>query len=183
MDYELIAVSDTDPTWNPSMESWWNGGGALLWNQYGGFGTDRLILSEAEFQSFMELAAVICGWQPSIVKADSQMSPDNPVIIKPYSHPDESLQQQETLSQEQRWCCSDCGRSHHPALVPASNEPTVVVSRRDLNHVLNSLQEAINFSLGKGPNNRRTWEEALEDLIISLRSQTTQRSVTTPQDD
>lgn len=183
MDYELIAVSDTDPTWNPSMESWWNGGGALLWNQYGGFGTDRLILSETEFQSFMELAAAICGWQPSIAKADSQTSPDNPVIIKPYSQPEASPEQKETPSQEQRWCCSDGGRPYHPALVPGSNEPMALVSRRDLNHVLNSLQEAIDFSLGKGPNNRRTWEANLNDFVNSMKAQITLQPMIKPEDD
>jgi hypothetical protein len=183
MDYELIAVSDTDPTWNPTMESWWNSGGALLWNQYGGFGTDRLILSEVELKSFVELAAAICGWQPSTQGPSLQTSPENPVIIKPYSEPDESPRQQETLSQEQHLCCSDCGRPYHQALISASNEPAVLVSLRDLNHVLNSLQEAIDFSVGKGPNNRRTWEVALEDFVSSMRGQQTPRPMTTPEDE
>lgn len=173
MEYELIAVSDTDPTWNPAMESWWNGGGALLWNRYGGFGTDRLILSEAELQSFVELAAAIYGWQSSNPDPDFRNASGNPVIIKPYTESETPPQEKEMSSPEQKWCCSDCGRPYHPALVSASDEPAVLVSRRDLNHLLNALQEAIEFSMGKGPNNRRTWEGALEDFIRSMKGQAT----------
>jgi hypothetical protein len=172
MDYELIAISDTDPTWNPSMESWWNSGGALLWNQYGGFGTDRLILSEAELQSFVDLAGAICGWEGSTPAPDFLTASGNPIIIKPCAEPEASVRRKEALFRHQELCCSDCGRPYHSALVSESDEPGALVSRRDLNHVLNSLQEAIDFSVGKGPNNRRTWEAALDDFVRSMRDQT-----------
>lgn len=169
MEYELAVVQDTDPKWNPSMDAWWNGGGALLWNQYGGFGKDRLILTNEDLQSFMEQARGIFGWQPCSSGEGNRVGPGNPILVQPRTLQDELPQADEAHASESQWCCRDCARPVHEALNSPGRGERLSVSRRDLNHVLNSLQEAIDFSRGKGPNNSRTWEAALEDLTTALK--------------
>lgn len=151
------------------MEAWWNSGGALLWNQYGGFGTDRLILPDEELKAFVEYAGRIFGWQPDDQGYGFGAGPANPIIIRPYSPHEASPQPEEAHSPESKWCCSDCGRPLHDALSSERNLERVLVSKRDLNHVLNSLQEAIDFSRGKGPNNTHTWEAALQEFVASTK--------------
>ncbi len=171
MEYELIAVSDTDPAWNPVMEAWWNSGGAMLWNQYGGFGKDRLVMSVKELESFMEQAGGICGWQPGDPGNIFEAGPGNPLIITPHAMQDTSHLEEQPQSFKSTFCCRDCGRPWHEALNSEGNSWSVEVPCRYLNHVLNSLQEAIAFSRGQGPNNAPTWEAALEELVASIKAQ------------
>jgi hypothetical protein len=175
MNYKLAAVSDSDPSWNDQMDSWWNNGGALLWNLYGGMGLDFLILTEEEVQSFLVKAKQINGWNAS---GDDAIQAVNPVTILPYSEDDAPDQPLEALDAPSAVCCPDCGRPVHPALHPAWNRQEITVPRKQLNHLLSSLQEAIAFSKGKGPNNYRTWENALEECSRSIECQVSSNCAT-----
>jgi hypothetical protein len=169
MNCKLTAVSDSDPSWNDQMDSWWNNGGALLWNLYGGMGLDSLILTEEEVQSFLVKAEQINGWNAS---GGDAVQAVNPVTIRPHSedYAPEPDQPVEALGAPPAVCCPDCGRHVHPSLHSAWNLQEISVPRRQLNHLLSSLQEAIEFSKGNGPNNYRTWENALEEFSGSIKS-------------
>jgi hypothetical protein len=173
MKYKLIAISDSDPAWNDEMDAWWNNGGALVWNQYGGMGLDSLILTEEEVQSFVTKASQIHGWDAYSGSASLSDKPLNPVQMVPYSEEDtpKSDRLQEAVVAGPVLCCQDCGRPVHPALHVARDRQEVSVPLRQLNHLLNSLQEAIEFSKGKGPNNYRTWESALGEVGEVMRYQ------------
>jgi hypothetical protein len=169
MDYELKAISDTDISWSPVMEAWWNNGGALLWNRFGGFGKNQLVLEEEEVKSFLQEAGEIAGWH-SGDSEDYCAALGNPILVRPYSVNECPAEQEDQHSDEpQNWCCRECGRSLHEGLDSADNMAIIAVSRRDLNHVLNSLREAIDFSRSNGPNNNLTWEASLEAIVASLK--------------
>jgi hypothetical protein len=169
MNYKLTAVSDSDPSWNDDMEAWWNNGGALLWNLYGGMGKNSLILAEEEVQSFLAKAEQINGWDAS---GSHAVHPVNPVTILPHTEEESPELEQHTEARDARpaLCCPDCGRPVHPALQSAWSGGEISVPRRHLNHLLNCLQEAIEFSKGKGPNNYRTWKNALEECTEAIES-------------
>jgi hypothetical protein len=173
MDYELKVTQETDPAWNESMDSWWNNGGALLWNRYGGFGKDSFVLPEEELESFLERARTIQGWN-SATLSDAET---NPVVIAPFvevgqpetpveATPPDTL----ALTGSFESCCPDCGRPIHEALREMACQDSVTVSLRAMNHLLNSLAEAIAFSRRKGPNNYRTWEVAIEEIMTEIQS-------------
>jgi hypothetical protein len=170
MNYKLIAVSDSDPSWNDEMEAWWNNGGALMWNLYGGMGLDTLILTDEEVQSFLVKAQQINGWDAS---GGHAVQPVNPVTVLPHSEEEapESDQLSEAVAVPPGLCCPDCGRPVHPALHSTWNRQEISVPRKQLNHLLSSLQEAIEFSKGQGPNNHRTWENVLDECRGAIESQ------------
>jgi hypothetical protein len=121
-------------------------------------------------KSFVQAAAEIPGWR----SCDCQnfgVESGNPIMVRPHSGGDTPLHAEDSTACEQRnWCCHDCGRPLHEGLDSAGVLETVAVSRRELNHVLNSLREAIDFCRERGPNNNLTWEAALEALVVSLKS-------------
>ncbi|AFM26777.1 hypothetical protein Desti_4140 [Desulfomonile tiedjei DSM 6799] len=171
MDYELKIVRETDPAWNESMDSWWNNGGALLWNRYGGFGKDSLVLSAEELESFLERARTIQGWNSSPLP-DAET---NPVIIVSFVKSSQPEAAREAIPPDSHAlpgsfesCCSDCGRPIHEALREMASRDSVTVSVRAMNHLLNSLAEAIAFSRQKGPNNYRTWEASMEEITADI---------------
>ncbi len=179
MKYRLKAISDTDPAWNIQIERWWNQGGSLLWSQYGGIGSETLDLSEDDFASFVEKAKQIEGWETfgESLGLERSISSGNPVSIQaidedkvePEPEPELDLGSERRV-ESQPICCRNCGRPWHPGLDPVRDFEVVNIPVRELNHVLNSLQEAISFSQGEGPNNTRTWEDALRKLVQVLRA-------------
>ncbi len=173
MEYELKVIQETDPAWNEGMDSWWNNGGALLWNRYGGFGKDSLVLSAEELGAFVERAQTIQGWISSPL-SDAET---NPVTIAPFvegSQPEapseEGLPDTRALPASPEFCCLDCGRPIHQALRHMASQDAVTVSVRAMNHLLNSLAEAIAFSRRKGPNNQLIWEAAIEEITSDIQS-------------
>lgn len=175
MVYKLTAVDESDPRWNPRMEAWWSQGGALLWNRFGGFGSDSMVLTEEEFETFLAAARAIEGWASSphaASEADTGTGADHPVIVEscvegisedmvePYCEDSPKIDR----------CCRDCGRPLHPSLLPFGHADLVLVPRCRLNHVMCSLEEAVSFGRGDGPNNFRTWEAMLEDLVHAIRA-------------
>jgi len=167
MEYDLIAVPETDVAWNSIMEDWWNNGGALLWNRFGGFGKDRLTLSEDDLRSFLEQAESISGWQSLESSTPRAIGPANPIIIEKScgnTSPEEESEIEEPI---EKYCCRDCGRDLHAALTQVRGE-SISIDKRRLNHLLNSLQEAIDYSGGRGPNNVHTWKAALQDFVESV---------------
>jgi len=154
------------------MEAWWNQGGALLWNQYGGFGREEIVLTEEQVNLFLERASKMYGWEaePFAVSAGEPRSgKPTPVIIAP----DIETETTTVISDEPRpgstQCCRDCGRRFHPGLAPLADQDLVTIPTRQLNHLLNGLQEAIEFSRGNGPNNMRTWEAALGGALQAIK--------------
>jgi hypothetical protein len=172
MKYRLTAISDTDSAWNLQIEHWWTQGGALLWSQYGGVGSETLDLPEEEFASFMEKAKTIEGWgvvgeSPGPECAIGAVKPVSIQIIEeeePEPEPELDLEPQ-SIAESPNYCCRKCGRPWHPGLYPVRDQELVSIPVRELNHVLNSLEEAISFSREDGPNNNGTWQDALIGVV------------------
>ena len=169
MKYTLIAVSDSDAMWNDRMDAWWNNGGALLWNQHGGFGTDSLVLNNDQVDAFLEKAKLIEGWN-AVPGSPEWGEMVNPVIVQQHTEADPVSDDNsgETRSAPPGSCCSSCGRPVHEALHTVWECGMIAVPRTEMNHVLNSLQEAIEFCQGTGPNNFKTWEAALSEFVAAL---------------
>jgi hypothetical protein len=163
MNFKITAVSDNDPEWNEKTELWWNSGGALLWNQFGGAGSEELVLERDELDRFLSRAEALPGWTAPDTGAGLSQGP---VRIDEY---DESETKSGPTPEPGR-CCDDCGRPWHPALHSEAIKPEVSVSARKLNHVLLALQEAIAFAKGHGPNNYRTWEALMQDFLLEATS-------------
>jgi hypothetical protein len=177
MKFRLTAIADTDPAWNLQIEHWWNQGGSLLWSQYGGIGSETLDLSEEDCTSFVEKAKQIEGWETfgETLGLEHSISSGKPVSIQVIDEdavePEPELELDlESKSSEgsTNYCCRNCGRAWHPGLDPVRDYGMINIPARELNHVLNSLQEAINFSRGEGPNNSSTWEDALAEFVQAL---------------
>lgn len=172
MKYRLTALSDTDPAWNPRIERWWNQGGALLWSRYGGIGSETLDLSEEELASFQEKAKAIEGWEAfgDSLGLERTIATVKPVSIQAIEEEESRPELELDLESQGRpdppdYCCRNCGRPWHPGLHMLQDRELISIPVRELNHVLNSLQEAINFSRGEGPNNSGTWQDALVSLV------------------
>lgn len=175
MHYKLTAVDEADPRWTQQMENWWSQGGALLWNRFGGFGSDSLVLTEEELARFLSSAGTIEGWSRSPhagSQAGNGAAFDNPIIVESYhgETPTNSVEPQTQDSSAMRPCCRDCGRPVHPSLRSRGNSDLVPVPRRQLNHVLHTLEEAVSYGRGEGPNNYRTWEAVLDELVAVISS-------------
>jgi hypothetical protein len=170
MEYQLIALSDSDPEWNDKVESWWNNGGALLWNQFGGAGAERLVLSQSELDAFLVKAKLIPGWNASPEHVSSSAYTLHPVVIQPYveSNAQKTGYHREVIPDRPTVCCRDCGRPIHPALLAVWDRRVVWTPRTEMNHLLNSLQEAIAFARGNGPNNQRIWADALDSFVEAM---------------
>jgi hypothetical protein len=173
--YRLEAISDEHPAWNAAMEAWWENGGALLWNQYGGMGLQVLILEPEEATKFLQAAALIEGWGNQIDDTSSwEDSPARPVAVIAWDsdylerEPDAPATTTQSQSAVAIHCCRQCGREISPALRDAWSGDPIHVSPRVLNHLLNSLHEAIDFAKGVGPNNFRTWQANLEQVADIL---------------
>jgi hypothetical protein len=175
MFYRLTAIDESDPRWNQRMENWWSQGGALLWNRFGGFGSDSLKLTEEELDLFLTGARAIEGWEPSsclgCVPADGIAS-SHPVLVGPYVeepiNADAEVEPPCEESPATSLCCRECGRPLHRSLHRYAKADPVPVPRKQLNHMLHCLGEAVSFGRGEGPNNFRTWEAMLEDLEASI---------------
>jgi hypothetical protein len=170
--YRLTAISDADPAWNLQIERWWNQGGALLWAQYGGVGSETLDLPEEEFASFLEKAKTIDGWEAfgESLELERSIAAVKPVSIRAIEDekPEPELEldlEPESRIESPNYCCRNCGRPWHPGLQSVRDQELVKIPVRELNHVLNSLEEAINFGRGEGPNNSSTWQDALVGLV------------------
>ncbi len=172
--YKFTALSDDHPSWNPGMEAWWQNGGALLWNRFGGISTEELVLDSAAAHEFVRCAGAIVGWNPLFNEEclDSDCIPRdaNAVRIEKMAELQEIEPAPVCLAEGKQptFCCRECGRELHPCLEPFWQMNDVVVSRRALNHVLNSLHEAVEYARGKGPNNWQVWQAALEDAARLL---------------
>ncbi len=119
----LEAISDEHPAWNAAMEAWWENGGALLWNQYGGMGLQVLTLEPEEATKFLHSAALIEGWGNYIEDVVSwELSPARPVaVIELHSDdlevkPDAPATTTQSQSPVAIQCCRECGRGINPAL-------------------------------------------------------------------
>lgn len=172
--YKLTALSDDNPSWNSQMEAWWQNGGALLWNRFGGVGLEELVLGAEDTQEFVRCASAIPGWNPMFHER----------CIEDGILPEEAnaVQLQEIITAEEpgvttnfkpkekvpRLCCMDCGREVHAALQRYWQADYIPVPKYALNHLFNSLNEAVAFARGKGPNNWLVWRAALEDAVRSL---------------
>ncbi len=172
MKYRLTAISDTDSAWNLQIERWWTQGGALLWSQYGGVGSETLDLSEEEFASFLEKAKTIEGWEafgesPGLERAIGALKPVSiQAIEEGESEPELELDlEPQSGIEPPNYCCRQCGRPWHPGVYRVRDQELVSIPVRELNHVLNSLEEAISFSREEGPNNNGTWQDALIGLV------------------
>ncbi len=155
------AVPETDPSWNTEMETWWSSGGALLWNRFGGSGSETLELSEEEEQGFLDQASRIEGWNsgPVIRNSTSETEFQSEHIDAPPMPP---------AQHGPRLCCRECGRRMHESLAETRSDK-IVLDVQNINHVLNSLAEAVEYAKGKGPNNYRTWEAVLDSFLESIR--------------
>jgi hypothetical protein len=172
MNFKITAISDSDPDWNEKTELWWNSGGALLWNQFGGAGSEELVLNREDLDEFLSRAAALPGWTAPDA---STGGPQGPVRISDddenetkYNKNETKYNKNETKTEptpEPGRCCEDCGRPWHPVLQHEAIKPEVVVSVKKLNHVLLALEEAIAFAKGRGPNNYRTWEALMQDFL------------------
>lgn len=173
MDYKLTAVDESDPRWNQRMEDWWNQGGALLWNRLGGFGSDTLILMAEELERFLHDARAIDGWDSRPYQGFGAEGDDtlfHPIRVEPYH---EEIREDDTDSphcETSSICCRNCGRPIH-AILREHGDVLVPVPRTQLNHVLHCLEEAVSFGRGEGPNNYRTWEAMLLDLLDAMSRQ------------
>jgi hypothetical protein len=172
--YKLTALSDDHPSWNSRMEAWWQSGGALLWNRFGGISAEELVLDSDAAREFVRCASSIVGWNPvfseECLETDCIPSDANAVRIERMSELQEMAPQPVCAAEEKQptFCCRDCGRELHPCLEPFWQMDDVVVARRALNHLLNSLHEAIEYARGKGPNNWRVWQAALDETVRLL---------------
>lgn len=183
MKYRLTVISDSDSAWNLQIEHWWTQGGALLWSQYGGVGSETLDLSEEEFASFLEKAKTIEGWEVfgEPLGLERSIATVKPVSIQAIEE-DESEPERELDPEPQsrieppNHCCRKCGRPWHPGLYPVRDQEIVSIPVRELNHVLNSLEEAISFGRDEGPNNSGTWQDALMGLVQVIGAVETSRS-------
>ncbi|MDQ1238463.1 MAG: hypothetical protein QG577_648 [Thermodesulfobacteriota bacterium] len=171
----LEAISDEHPAWTAAMEAWWENGGALLWNQYGGMGLQVLILEPEEATKFLRAAAHIEGWGNHIEDVVSwRESPARPVVVTALNsddleqEPDSKARTTQTQSAASIQCCRQCGREINPALRDVWSGDPIHVSPRVLNHLINSLNEAIDFATAVGPNNFRTWQATLEQAANML---------------
>ncbi len=173
MFYRLTAIDESDPRWNQRIDDWWSQGGALLWNRFGGFGSDSLNLTEEELDLFLAGARAIEGWEPSPYRGcipAGGASSDHPVIVGPYiEEPIEAVvEPHDEEPPATSLCCRECGRPLHRSLRRYADADFVPVPRKQLNHILHCLGEAVSFGRGEGPNNFRTWEAMLEDLEASI---------------
>lgn len=176
MGYLFEAVPEEHPTWNNAMEMWWQKGGALLWNQYGGVGSEILRLDSETATRFLQAAALIEGWESQRNNsAGGEPSPLNPLVVRMETADAQGFLPMEPTRAVQQCegdvvtCCVDCGRDINPALREIWSGDGISLPPRVLNHVLNSLEEAINFARNKGPNNFRTWLAHLEEAADVLK--------------
>ncbi len=174
--YRITTVSDSDGDVSPFLEAWWAQGGALLWNQYGGLGSNSIDLDEDQWNGFLLKAQAIHGWrsQPEQV---GQALDYGPMILADVSENDEIGGGDECHSNcagdkgaagAETRCCGDCGRFAFEGLIDLWNRDAIPVAKIPLNHLLNSLREAIDYAKGNGPNNHRTWQAALVEFVDSL---------------
>jgi hypothetical protein len=177
MKYKVSAVSDSEGNLSPLLEEWWTAGGALLWNQYGGLAANSIILDEKEWNDFLSKAQAIHGWRLMPEKADG-IDDYGPLTVANCSEseaPDEGVEficepsTAKPATEPRVRCCGDCGRHAFEGLAHLWNQDSIVVPKTALNHVLNSLLEAISYAEGQGPNNHRTWQGTLDDFVDSLR--------------
>jgi len=174
--YRFEAVPDDHPAWNRAMETWWEQGGALLWNQYGGMGSTALCLDPETATKFLREAALIDGW----VSHTSSTACGEPPLLNPLVVSRETANEDELppvepprpvqpRSVDSMVCCIHCGRNINPALSENWSGDMICLPPRVLNHVLNSLEEAIDFARGRGANNFRTWLAHLDDTANALK--------------
>jgi hypothetical protein len=138
-------------------------------------GLQVLTLEPEEATKFLHSAALIEGWGNYIEDVVSwELSPARPVaVIELHSDdlevkPDAPATTTQSQSPVAIQCCRECGRGINPALRDVWGGDPIHVSPRVLNHLLNSLNEAIHFATGVGPNNFRTWQATLEQAASML---------------
>jgi hypothetical protein len=158
MHFKITAISDSAPEWNEKTELWWTSGGALLWNRFGGAGSEELVLDRRDLDEFLAGAAAIPGWTaPDAGTALSQ----GPLRISEFVE----NEAKSVTTYDSGRCCDDCGRPWHSSLGSEAVNAEVRVSAKKLNHVILALEEAIAFAKGEGANNYRTWEALLKDFL------------------
>jgi len=172
--YKLTALSDDHPSWNSRMEAWWKNGGALLWNRFGGVGAEELVLGSDDVREFMRCAKAIPGWNPlfheECLESGCLPKDTNAVQIREMPAIDEGLPRTSVAPNEKvpTLCCMNCGRGIYPDLQSWWQADEIMLPKHALNHLLNGLDEAIEFARGRGPNNWLVWSAALEDVAKLL---------------
>ncbi len=145
-----------------------------MWNRFGGVSVEELILNVDNAREFVRCASTIPGWNPVFHEECIEIGclPDetNPVQISKFLPTEEPAQQTLVLTEAEPplVCCMDCGRNVHNALQRRWQTNQIMLPPRVLNHLLNSIKEAIEFARGEGPNNWLVWKAAMEDATRLL---------------
>ena len=141
---------------------WWPEGGAMLWHKFGGGNSTTLVLSEEEFEKFERRAKQIEGWHDKAAVAEGvRHGGPGAVAVEEYSEDEAGAASTQT-------CCRRCNLPFHSGLNSVSGMETVPVPRRELNHVLIALQEAIALTRGMAPHMGLGWDDALKELVEAI---------------
>ncbi|MBI5572886.1 MAG: hypothetical protein HY914_23280 [Desulfomonile tiedjei] len=153
---------------------WWPEGGAMLWHEFGGGNSATLVLTEDEFEEFERQAKQIEGWQDKDAVIDGVLYGGDVAIVVEEDHDDDAG------ASPTQTCCRRCNLPFHSSLKSVADMETVPVPRRELNHVLIALEEAVDLTRGMAPHMGLAWNDALKELVEAIERPRTDSSLSPP---